>query len=215
MTKQEFISKTLRQFWRQYGDLPVYMDHTKPNAQTWEETDYMRSAYIMDNVQNTVIYGHFLSPYCFVQLDIWDLREMEKMYDSHKIDTSMINESVLQAYQDRQWAYFNSVDFENFQNNTEIIYEGIIELCQYYPDNTLKTRILIDEQTGELLYEANYVMGQYEDPDTNKMRSYLKYMDRYQNGKFIAANRKKIDGRPKWVVISPISLKGKTLEQKT
>jgi hypothetical protein len=38
-------------------------------------------------------------------------------------------------------------------------------------------------------------------------------MDRYQNGKYIAAERKKVNERMRWVVTAPFSLAGKTLEQ--
>lgn len=213
MNLQQFILKTYREFKHRYGNLEVYKDHDTPDRLRWfENKDYYFKAYVMDTHTMSLNYGYWTSPHCFVIHDKWSEAEIINMFNESRLDTSVIDEGLLKVYQERQWAYFSQVDFENFQRDTEIIYEGIIEIYQFYEDNTLKRRTLIDEQTGELLYEANYGRGVYEDPESGKQRSYLKYMDRYQNGKFVAAERKKINNRVRWVISSPRSYAGKTLE---
>lgn len=213
MTEQEYISSLYRAFIRKHGDLPVYTDENPPSAELWKENPNLQiKCYNLDNHNETLSWGFYVSPYCFYNYDKFSREEAIYAYKRNRYDTSAIDEGLLKAYQERQWAYFSAVDFENFQEDTININEGIIEFMEYYTDNTLKRRYLVDQQTGELLYEANYVQGQYKDPDSGKTRYYLKYMDRFQNGKYVAAERKKVLNKTRWVVTAPKKYSGQTLE---
>jgi hypothetical protein len=214
MTQAEFLGKTYRTFIAKYGDLPVYQNYENPDPQKWTDNpDYFEWAYRMDDISYELKYGYFYSPTCFMAHDVWSEADAIRIFKESYHSSANVDLEMIEEYKARQWAYYHTLDFENFQENTEIVSEGIIEIREYYPDNTLNRRLLIDQYTGELMYEANYVRGQYQDPDSGKTRSYLKFMDRFQNGKYVAAERKKVNERVRWVITAPFSLAGKTLEQ--
>jgi len=214
MTEQEYLGKTYRAFIKKYGDLPVFKNFEFPDRQLWAlDSNFEMWAYRMDELDFEMKFGFFSSPTCFVVHDKYSEKEQIEIFKNSRYSTDVIDEAMIEEYQARQWARFDSHEYENFQANTEIITEGMIEVREYYPDNTLRCRVLIDEYTGELQYSANYTRGQYTDADTGKTRSYLKTMDRYQNGKYVLVERKRVNDRQRWVVIMPRHLSGQILEQ--
>jgi hypothetical protein len=214
MTEQEYLGKTYRAFIAKYGDLPVYKNFEFPDRRLWAlDSNYGMWAYRLDEIDFELKFGFFSGPTCFVVHDKFSDKEQIEVFKNSRYSTECIDESMIEEYQARQWAHFNAHDYENFQENSQIITEGIIEIREYYPDNTLRRRVLIDEYTGELQYEANYTRGQYTDADSGKTRSYLKSMDRFQNGKYLHAERRKVKDRQRWVITQPRHLSGQILEQ--
>lgn len=214
MTQEEYLGKTFRAFIAKYGDLPVFKNFEFPDRRLWAlDPDFGMWAYRLDELDFEMKFGYFQKPTCFVVHDKFSDKEQIEIFISSRYSTAFIDEAMIEEYQARQWAHFNAHDFENFQEDSQIITEGIIEIREYYPDNTLRRRVLIDEYTGELQYEANYTRGQYTDEDSGKTRSYLKSMDRYQNGKYLHAERRRVKDRQQWVITQPRHLSGQILEQ--
>ena len=214
MTEQEYLGKTYRAFIKKYGDLPVFKNFEFPDRRLWAlDSDFEMWAYRMDELDFEMKFGFFSSPTCFIVHDKYSEKEQIEIFKNSRYSTDVIDEAMIEEYQARQWARFDSHDYENFQENTQIITEGIVEIREYYPDNTLRRRVLIDEYTAELLYQANYTRGQYTDTDSGKTRSYLKSMDRFQNGKYLLVEKERVKDRQRWVIKKPAHLYGQILEQ--
>ena len=189
-------------------DLPYYAPGELPESEGFEVHDCIKEDY-----DGNLMFGHHLTPYSFIIKSKFSPKELTKLWQEKRMDLSALDREAAIKMAEMQWIKFDKWEFEHFAEDREIIYEDICERREYFADNSLKKRQLIDIQTGELIYEANFTKGQYEDPDTGKTFSYLQKFNIFKKNSFWEAERTKTKkGLTRWEIIFPTHLSGKYLE---
>lgn len=207
-----YVRHCYRAFIQKHGDHPWFEHPYHPDPKTFSKDDSIR-CYVNHPLEDKLVFGHWISATGFVVVDTFCLKEITRYYESNKIDTSVFDKESLDRAKDQMWAYFKDTFIERFQENSELIYEGVIDRRVYFDDNSLEERSLIDEMTGELIYQAKYIKGQFYDEENNRPVSYLKSYYKYKDGKELYADRvKNKKGRTEWIIKFPRHLAGTSLE---
>lgn len=189
-------------------DIPYYAPGEIP-----EEKDFQVHDCIKEDYDGTLYFGHHMSPYAFVIKSKFSPTELTKLWQEKRMDLSALDREAAIKMAEMQWLKFDKWEFEKFQEDRELIYEGVIERLEYHDDNSLKSRQIIDQESGELLYKASFERGQYTDPDTGKEFSYLQKYTLFRNGNYLEAERTKTKkGLTRWEIIYPIHMAGKYME---
>lgn len=120
-------------------------------------------------------------------------------------------------YEDIAWSRLDGMFPEHFAEDFECVHEnGILERVEYFEDNSIKSRQLIDLDTGELIYHRIYYKSSFFDSDLQRDRSavnsFYLYDNYYQNEKEYSAEKIQIKKVPKWKITYPKHWKGIILE---
>jgi len=130
--------------------------------------EYFCFVWVADDILE---FRKFIHNRCSVVWHSWNCKELRKIFDNdHTIFNHFQNnyEKI-----EHSWASFTSNKVERFQEDTEIIHEGILERVTYFDDNSIHTRQLIDVLTGELIYFREYYKSSYWDKNENKYVSFI------------------------------------------
>lgn len=212
MNLDTYLQTAYNEFHNKYEkgkDYEYYAPGEKPKEENFKPHDCIKEDY------DGVIYkGYYSTPFAMSVQAKYDINQLTKLWQKHKFDLSQLDNEGAQKMKDLQWAKLNGeFKFETFQEDTEIIHEGMIIRCAYFEDNSLRTRQIIDHESGEIVYETRFVKGQYYDEDTDREYSYLKSFERYSNGKTIKAEKVKTDkGLTRWKITFPASYAGRYME---
>ena len=189
-------------------DLPYYAPGEIPQKEGFEVHDCIKEDY-----DGNLMFGHHLTPYSFIIKSKFSPTELTKLWQEKRMDLSALDREAAIKMAEMQWIKFDKWEFEKFQEDRELIYEGVIERLEYHDDNSLKTRQVLDQDTGELIYQATFTRGQYTDPDTGKEFSYLQKYTLYRMGNKLEAERTKTKkGLTRWEIVYPLHMAGKYME---
>jgi hypothetical protein len=211
MNLESYLQYAYSQWHNKYEkgkDIPYYAPGEIPAKEDFQVHDCIKEDY-----DGNLMFGHHLSPYSFVIKSKFSIADHTKIWQEKRYDLSALDREAAIKMAEMQWLKFDKWEFEKFQEDRELIYEGVIERLEYHDDNSLKTRQVIDQDTGELLYQASFERGQYTDPDTGKEYSYLQKYTLFKFGNTLEAERtKNKKGLTRWEIVYPIHLAGKYME---
>jgi hypothetical protein len=199
-----FVKDTEKAHYMKFPELPDPM-------QLIQDKDSRLECFV--EYDSHINYGYWTAPKVFQIHKQFNLKELEAFFYENKLDTSMIDKDYLEQARARAWAYFNTLQVERFQEDTQEILEGIVNIRTYFDDNSLEMSQHLNADTGELIREVRYIKGQFFDEENNRPVSYLKSFYKYQDGKEVYADlRKNNKGVKNWYITFPTQLAGTTLE---
>lgn len=212
MTLSDFQTIMYRQFIQGTEKAEYMKFQDMPDPLLWKDSrDFNLESFV--EYPDRVIYGRWTGPTCFQIEREFNLRHIEEYFQKEKLDTSMIDHEMLKAAKERAWAYFNMLQVERFQEDTEVIHEGIINIRTYFDDNSLQMSQHINAETGEVIREVRFIKGQFFDEENNRPVSFLKSYYKFQDGKEVYADlRKNAKGVKNWYITFPLQYAGTTLE---
>ena len=206
-----------------YGDKYPYMNKNdknfqKPSKDLWKDNPHYRFCAYVES-EDYIYFGYWTSPNCFVAQNYQDLNKTYQEYQkakSNKIQAHF-SESDIQDIIDRQWQYLDQIEAEQFYFDSQQVdlENGLITLNCYFPNNSLKSRTIVDLDTGELIYHCHWTKGQYFDDKLQRFVSVEKTFERQYYDKYMRTERTYVKKykRFKWVVTHPETYKGKILEE--
>ena len=211
MSLEEYLKYAYNQWHTKYEkdkDLEYYAPGEIPQSEGFEIHDCIKEDY-----DGNLMFGHHITPYSFILKSKFSIEDHTKLWQEKRYDLSVLDREAAIKMAEMQWIKFDKWEFEKFQEDREIIYEGVIERLEYHDDNSLKTRQILDQDTGELMYQATCEKGQYVDPDTGKEFSYLQKYTLYKMGNTLEAERTKTKkGLTRWEIVYPLHMAGKYME---
>jgi len=143
----------------------------------------------------------------------WDCNKLRRYFDNNR----KLFKHYAEQYEDINWSRLDGILPEFFAYDFEQIDEnGILEKVEYFPDNSIKSRQLIDLDTGELLYHRIYYKSSFYDQDLQRDRSsvnsFYLFDNYYQSEKEYIAEKTPVKKVPKWRITYPEKWKGVFLE---
>ena len=211
MSLEEYLKYAYNQWHTKYEkdkDLEYYAPGEIPESEGFEIHDCIKEDY-----DGNLMFGHHITPYSFILKSKFSIEDHTKLWQEKRYDLSALDREAAIKMAEMQWIKFDKWEFEKFQEDRELIYEGVIERLEYHDDNSLKTRQILDQDTGELMYQATFEKGQYTDPDTGKEFSYLQKYTLYKMGNTLEAERTKTKkGLTRWEIVYPLHMAGKYME---
>ena len=197
------------------GDHPVIDLNTnpsyRPDAEIWAEDKHKKViCYLIQG--DYINYGAYTSPYCFLVYKMQNIEETYQKYlnDKNNKMARMFTEQDLENIQARQWIYMDQIDAERFQEDSEVINEGLLIITKYFDNNSLKEKEIIDLETGECLYYMRYTMNQYWSEKHQRTMSAVSDYEKMNGGKYMKLSttyQQKIK-QYRWVFQYPLAYKG-------